>query len=156
MALRWPKSGPFFHLKMVLPSRRNAHFQKNWCSRRGETLVFRRKSGVLVEAQRPFPHLEFIFGDLGGILGSLGVSLVILRASWVILGRLRRILGYLGPSWRHLGGIFGPSWAILGHPGGLKMVLPSRRNVHFHILGLCLIVLGALGGILGHLGGVFG
>ena len=57
--------------KMVLPSRRNAHFEKKWCSRRGETLVFifwealGLKSGALVEAKRSFSHFGFFLSSRG-------------------------------------------------------------------------------------------
>ena len=57
--------------KMVLPSRRNAHFEKKWCSRRGETLVFTcwealgLKSGALVEAKRSFSHFGLFLSSLG-------------------------------------------------------------------------------------------
>ena len=39
---------------------------------------------------------------------------------------------------------------------GLKMVLPSRRNAHFRMLGYLRAILSHLGGILGHLGAILG
>ena len=38
----------------------------------------------------------------------------------------------------------------------LKVVLPSRRNVHFRILGHLGLILGDLGDILGNLGAILG
>ena len=58
-------------LKVMLPSRRNAHFQKKWCSRRGETLVFvfwgalGFKDGAFVEAKRSFSHFGLFFSSFG-------------------------------------------------------------------------------------------
>ena len=39
---------------------------------------------------------------------------------------------------------------------GSKIVLPSRRNAHFRMLGYLRGILSHLGGILGHLGAIMG
>ena len=57
--------------KVVLSSRRNAHFQEKWCSRRVETLVFvfwgalGFKNGALVEAKRSFSDFGLFFSSVG-------------------------------------------------------------------------------------------
>ena len=64
-------SGEGLWLKMVLSSRRNAHFEEKWCSRRGETLDFAFlgalgfKSGALVEAKRSFSLFGLFLSSLG-------------------------------------------------------------------------------------------
>ena len=72
-------------VKMVLPSKRNAHF-------------------------RMLGHLGAILGHLGGILRHLGV---ILRHLGAILGHLGAILGHLGAILGPSRAILGPSWGHL-------------------------------------------
>ena len=104
--------------KVVLSSRRNAHFQKQWCSRRGETLIFKKGAFLnhVLLCRAVLDHLGGLLGHLRAISGPswghLGVSWAILGTSW---GHLGGILGYLGPSWGELGASLGPSGAILGH-----------------------------------------
>ena len=86
-------------LKVVLPSRRNAHFR------------------ILGFLKVILDHLGGILGHLGAIPGPswaiLGLSWAILGLSWAILGDLGAVLG---PSWDHLGSIFcqNPFVIVLG------------------------------------------
>ena len=42
----------------------------------------------------------------------------ILVPTWLYFGFIFRLLGRLGASWRHLGGVLGASWSILERLGG--------------------------------------
>ena len=95
-------------------------------------------------------------------MGHSGAILAYPGPCW---GHLGPSWGFLGTSWGHLGAILRPSWVNvgslfggLGHQSlcfragetlicrttGSKIVLPSRRNVHFRILGLFVLIFGRI------------
>ena len=167
----------------MLPSRRNAHFQK--------TSILRFCLDVLGALGGFLGHPGGVLGGSCAILAHLGA---ILGPSW---GHLGANLGLLGPTWGHLG----PAWRHLAHSWGYlgpaegalvaiwgpfphsydsrllktrdkalnterasrshaktglswrsKMVLPSRRNAHFRILGVSRAYLRIFGVSWAHLG----
>ena len=109
------------YVKMVFPSRRNAHFR-----------ILDHQNGVPVEAKRSFSHLgpSWVhlvpsWGHLGGILVFLGLSWAMSGVSLAILGDLRAVLGsswghleppwgYLGPTWDQHRPNLGLSWELVG------------------------------------------
>ena len=123
----------------MLSSRRNVRFhisgmigcQKS-CSRRGETL-------------------DFTFGAFLQQSWRVG-----LRKCWDIFGLASFTNALPVPMLGQVGWCFRRGETLIFGVWVLKVVLPSRRNAHFRILGHLKVILGYLGSILGHLGAILG
>ena len=73
----------------------------------------------------------------------------ILVPTWLYFGFIFRLLGRLGASWRHLGGVLGASWSILERLGGSLWFSVALRTSLWPILGRTRDLLGPSWGHLG-------